>query len=364
MKEKLEQLLAEGKQRIASVATETELQDIKAALLGKQGSLTELMKELPKLDVSLRPEMGKAVNQVKGQLSALLDERRDELKMKASEVDPDFDISVPGTMPLSGGLHPITQMCYDLNDAFRSMGFEIFEEDDITSELYGFDNLNFPPNHPARESMDTYWLAGHDKGECWDKLCLRPHLTGGSVRYLQTHKAPYRFVYPGKVYRNETTDARHERAFFQYEALVDLTGVHDTAAGSAHQRVHTGGQLRRGEGLCHIVVGTGHQSRHLIHFLGPCGKHNDADGSVGGADTAANLKPIDTGQHNVQQRHSDIAVDLQLFQCLLACFRLHHLVAGTAEIDNDKAADAGLVLQYQYLFHGSPLLVSCSSCLR
>ena len=174
MKEKLEQLLAEGKQRIASVATETELQDIKAALLGKQGSLTELMKELPKLDVSLRPEMGKAVNQVKGQLSALLDERRDELKMKASEVDPDFDISVPGTMPLSGGLHPITQMCYDLNDAFRSMGFEIFEEDDITSELYGFDNLNFPPNHPARESMDTYWLAGHDKGECWDKLCLRP----------------------------------------------------------------------------------------------------------------------------------------------------------------------------------------------
>ena len=181
MKEKLEQLLAEGKQRIASVATETELQDIKAALLGKQGSLTELMKELPKLDVSLRPEMGKAVNQVKGQLSALLDERRDELKMKASEVDPDFDISVPGTMPLSGGLHPITQMCYDLNDAFRSMGFEIFEEDDITSELYGFDNLNFPPNHPARESMDTYWLAGHDKGECWDKLCLRPHLTGGSA---------------------------------------------------------------------------------------------------------------------------------------------------------------------------------------
>ena len=145
MKEKLEQLLAEGKARIEAVRSETELQDIKAALLGKQGSLTELMKELPKLDVSLRPEMGKAVNQVKGQLSALLDARRDELKRKASEVDPDFDISVPGTLPLSGGLHPITQMCYDLNDAFRSMGFEIYEEDDITSELYGFDNLNFPP---------------------------------------------------------------------------------------------------------------------------------------------------------------------------------------------------------------------------
>ena len=168
MKEKLEQLLAEGKAKIEAVRTEPELQEVKALLLGKQGTLTGLLKELPKLDVSLRPEMGKAVNQAKAQLTELLDQRRNELKMKASEVDPDFDISVPGILPSGGGLHPITQMCYDLNDAFRSMGFEIFEEDDITSELYGFDNLNFPPNHPARESMDTYWLEGHDKGECWD----------------------------------------------------------------------------------------------------------------------------------------------------------------------------------------------------
>jgi phenylalanyl-tRNA synthetase alpha chain len=111
-------------------------------------------------------------------------------------------------------------MCYDLNDAFRSMGFEVFSGPEITSEYYAFDNLNFPPNHPARESMDTYWLEGHDTGAANDKLCLRPHLTGDSVRYMQTHKPPYRFVYPGRVYRNETTDARHERAFFQYEALI------------------------------------------------------------------------------------------------------------------------------------------------
>ena len=193
MKEKLTQLLQEGQEKIRAARSEGELQEVKALLLGKQGSLTGLLKELPKLDAALRPEMGKAVNQAKAQLTALLDQRREELKLKASEVDPDFDITVPGTAPLSGGLHPITQMCYDLNDAFRSMGFEIFEESDITSELYGFDNLNFSPNHPARESMDTYWL---------------------------THKPPYRFVYPGRVYRNETTDARHERAFFQYEALI------------------------------------------------------------------------------------------------------------------------------------------------
>jgi phenylalanyl-tRNA synthetase alpha chain len=68
--------------------------------------------------------------------------------------------------------------------------------------------------------MDTYWLAGREQGRGGDRLCLRPHLTGASVRYLQTHNPPYRFVYPGRVYRNESTDARHERAFFQYEALI------------------------------------------------------------------------------------------------------------------------------------------------
>ena len=173
MKEKLDALLLEGKQKIESAKNETELQDVKALLLGKQSPLTEMLKELPKLDVSVRPEMGKAVNQVKSQLTALIDERRNELKMKASEVSADFDISVPGIRPLGGGLHPITQMCYDLNDAFRSMGFEVFEEDDITSELYGFDKLNFPPDHPARESMDTYWIEGHEEADPQGALSLR-----------------------------------------------------------------------------------------------------------------------------------------------------------------------------------------------
>ena len=204
MKDKINSILSEAKNKISESASEGELQNVKSAYIGKQGSLSLLMKEIPTLDVSLRPEMGKLLNQAKNEVKELIDEKRVELKLKASEVSPDFDCSVPGIMPSGGGLHPITQMCYDLNDAFRSMGFEIFEEDEITSEMYAFDKLNFPPNHPARESMDTYWLEGHDSGSTNEKLCLRPHLTGGSVRYMQTHKPPYRFVYPGRVYRNET----------------------------------------------------------------------------------------------------------------------------------------------------------------
>jgi len=223
MKEKLDAILREGTEKIAAAKTAQELQEVKATYVGKTGALTEILKEVPRLPAEIRPETGRAANQIKQQLAAQIDARAEEIALKASEIPADFDCTVPGIFPSlarTGGLHPITQMCYDLNDAFRSMGFEIFQENDISSELYAFDNLNFPAEHPARESMDTYWLAGRENERGGKRLCLRPHLTGASVRYMQTHKPPYRFVYPGRVYRNESTDARHERAFFQYEALI------------------------------------------------------------------------------------------------------------------------------------------------
>lgn len=220
MIDKLDAIQSDGEERIKNAQNVAALQDVKSALLGKQGSLAEILKEIPRLDVSLRSDAGRSANKLKEHFTMLIEARREEISLKASEIPHDFDLTIPGELPTGGALHPITQICYDLNDTFRSMGFEIFEESDITSELYAFDNLNFPPDHPARESMDTYWIKGHDTGRGGERLCLRPHLTGASVRYMQTHKPPYRFVYPGRAYRSEATDAKHERAFFQYEALI------------------------------------------------------------------------------------------------------------------------------------------------
>jgi phenylalanyl-tRNA synthetase alpha chain len=220
MNEKLAHLRESGEAKIASAAAVADLRNVKASLVGKHGALSEIMKEIPKLDPALRAETGKRANELKDFFTKLIEAKDEELQLSESAISENFDITLPGIPPSGGALHPITQMCYDLNDTFRSLGFEIFQESEITSELYAFDNLNFPPDHPARESMDTYWIAGHDSGHGGERLCLRPHLTGASVRYMRTHKPPYRFVYPGHVYRNETTDARHERAFFQYEALI------------------------------------------------------------------------------------------------------------------------------------------------
>lgn len=182
--------------------------------------MTEALKSLSELSVEMKKTIGMQATEIKKLFADKLKEKEDELINAKSVVDKPLDLTLPGIDVEGGALHPITQMCYDLNDAFLSLGFEVYSEDDISSEKYAFDNLNFPADHPARQSMDTFWLDGTEDKAGKERLCLRPHLTGGSVRYLLEHGAPARFVYPGRVYRNETTDARHERAFFQYEALI------------------------------------------------------------------------------------------------------------------------------------------------
>jgi phenylalanyl-tRNA synthetase alpha chain len=212
---------------IEAAATLERIEELRVALLGRKGTITEMLKGLGAVDIAERKTVGALINALKNETAERIDARRAALMDTASVLARPIDTTVPGIPPQDGGLHPTIQMMYDLNDAFAALNFEVFEGPEITSELYEFDHMNFPPDHPARESMDTYWLANGSPGRAHsdtargaDRLCIRPHLTGGSVRYMQRHKPPFRFVYPGRVFRNETTDARHERAFFQYEALI------------------------------------------------------------------------------------------------------------------------------------------------
>ena len=220
MKEKLEEIRSKGLKKIEEVKKLEDLQEVTREITGKKSELTETLKSLSELSVEMKKTIGMQATEIKKLFADKLKEKEDELINAKSVVDKPLDLTLPGIDVEGGALHPITQMCYDLNDAFLSLGFEVYSEDDISSEKYAFDNLNFPADHPARQSMDTFWLDGTEDKAGNERLCLRPHLTGGSVRYLLEHGAPARFVYPGRVYRNETTDARHERAFFQYEALI------------------------------------------------------------------------------------------------------------------------------------------------
>lgn len=220
MEEKLEEIKNKGLEKIAQTKNLTELEETRKEITGKKSELSKVLKSMKDLTPEERKVIGMMANEIKNTIADSIKQKEEEIIANMSVLEEPIDLTIPGKDVQGGALHPITQMCYDLNDAFLSLGFEVYSEDDISSEKYAFDNLNFAKDHPARQSMDTYWIEGTEEKEGAERLCLRPHLTGGSVRYLLQHGAPARFVYPGAVYRNETTDARHERAFVQYEALI------------------------------------------------------------------------------------------------------------------------------------------------
>jgi phenylalanyl-tRNA synthetase alpha chain len=242
MRDQLSEIRVKGLDAFATAETSETLESLRQHYLGKKGVLTEILKGLGKLSPDERRELGQLANKIKQLFLQAIEERKEGLLDKASFLEIRPDLTLPGFDIASGGLHPITQMCYDLNDAFRSLNFEIFSEDEISSELYAFDYLNFPPDHPARDTMDTYWLEGTENKRGAERLCLRPHLTGASVRYLQKHGAPARFVYPGTVFRNESTDARHERAFYQYDRQG---GYRQYRSRAVHRKGYRGSSHRR-----------------------------------------------------------------------------------------------------------------------
>lgn len=220
MKEKILKLKQEVLGRLESCQSLPELKEIENIFFGRKGKISSIMRSIKNLSLEEKKVFGKLANETKKELDEFLQNTKTRLLQTNKRGREEIDSTLPGQRPKLGSLHPHTQMLFDLNEAFLSLGFEVYEGPEISSEAYAFDNLNFPPSHPARESMDTYWLAGSENKKGKDRLCLRPHLTGGSVRYMQTHQPPYRFVYPGRVFRSEATDASHERCFYQYEALI------------------------------------------------------------------------------------------------------------------------------------------------
>ena len=117
-------------------------------------------------------------------------------------------------MTVERHIHPLTGLIREINSIFYKMGFEFVEGPEIETEHYNFDSLNVPPDHPARDLQDTFFVAGKKK------MVMRTHTSPVQVRYMEQYKPPYRIIVPGKVFRNEATDATHEAQFYQVEGLM------------------------------------------------------------------------------------------------------------------------------------------------
>ncbi|HEX8153388.1 MAG TPA: phenylalanine--tRNA ligase subunit alpha, partial [Thermoanaerobaculia bacterium] len=150
MNEKLSAIATDAMAAIADAASPADLDQVQVRFLGKKGLLTGVLKTLPTLVPEERARIGQEANALKANITSAIDARREALMDTTSSVPPDFDVTRPGIGRPEGGLHPITQMRYDLDDAFTSLSFEIYDGPEISSELYDFDSLNFPPDHPAR----------------------------------------------------------------------------------------------------------------------------------------------------------------------------------------------------------------------
>ena len=192
------------------------LEDWRIKFLGRNGELSELMKVMKEVSSEDKRVIGPKLNQLKDNLNKLFESAKESSAQNQND-ENSFDITLPGKNLSYGSLHPTTLIIREICEAFRSMGFQIHEGNEIETEKYNFDLLNIPSDHPARDQWDTIWL---DLKNANDKYLLRTHTSPMQARIMEKNDPPIRVVVPGKCYRYEATDATHEWEFHQIEGLA------------------------------------------------------------------------------------------------------------------------------------------------
>jgi phenylalanyl-tRNA synthetase alpha chain len=214
--ESIQELASGYLARIASVQTPAELETIRIEAAGRKGALAEISKGMGKLDPEERKRIGQVLNAAKTQIQTALDGRKGEFDEKAlrERLDAEWvDLTLPAPGPRRGHLHPITRIQRELEELFISLGFAVLDGPEVETEYHNFDALNIPPDHPARDMQDTFWLDG-------GKLLLRTHTSPVQVRGMERLGPPLRMIAPGRVFRNESVDASHEHTFYQLEGMM------------------------------------------------------------------------------------------------------------------------------------------------
>jgi phenylalanyl-tRNA synthetase alpha chain len=198
-------------------ADERRLQELRTEILGrKNGVLTEILKALPTLDAETRKSVGGRANLLKREFEEAFDARARELS-RAPAALADVDPTMPGRAQWRGGLHLVTQVVDEICEIFRELGFVRAVGPEIETERNNFYALNFPKDHPALDSQDSFYVG--------DDLLLRTHTSPVQIRTMEAYRPPIRVVIPGQVYRRDPFDASHAPVFEQIEGLVVDEGV-------------------------------------------------------------------------------------------------------------------------------------------
>ncbi|MCW5891506.1 MAG: phenylalanine--tRNA ligase subunit alpha [bacterium] len=230
MDAELAQLRAAATAEVAAAADAEAIEAIRLRYLGRKGSLNQILRGLGRLSAEERPRLGAVANEVKEAIAGALDARGAALAHEAMAralAEERIDVTLPGRRRPQGRVHPLRQTEDDIVDIFLSMGFSVAEGPEIEDDFHNFEGLNFPPDHPARDSQDTFFVEGGPD------LLLRTHTSPVQLRVMRSQPPPVRAVVPGTVYRRDDLDATHSPMFQQVEVFMiddrvtfaDLKGV-------------------------------------------------------------------------------------------------------------------------------------------
>ena len=215
MKEQIAKIKENSKTEITDCTDMKELNDLKVKYLGKKGELTLVLRGMGGLLPEERPIIGSLVNQVRDELDILIQEKEKELKkkelLKKLETE-NIDVTEPSKKISLGSLHPITQIINEVEEIFLGMGYQIADGPEVEKAIYNFDKLNTPPDHPARDIQDTFYIT--------DDIVLRSQTSPVQARVMENQKPPIKIICPGAVYRSDSVDATHSPVFHQIEGLV------------------------------------------------------------------------------------------------------------------------------------------------
>lgn len=214
MQTRIEQLLNEVNDFIAD--NKQSLENFRLKYISKKGAIAELFEELKQLPAESKKQSGKILNDLKKAAEAKFAELSQRLESSA-ETKVDIDLTLPPIPNTIGNLHPLSLTKFRIIEIFEQLGFNVADGPEIEDDWHNFSALNFPPDHPAREMQDTFFIEKSNK-EGGDVL-LRTHTSGVQIRLLENQKPPVRAIMPGRVYRNEAISARAHCFFHQVEGL-------------------------------------------------------------------------------------------------------------------------------------------------
>ena len=215
MKEQIASIKEKSIKEISDSKDLKELNELRVKYLGKKGELTLILRGMGGLSPEERPVIGSLVNELREKIENLIQEKEKEFKnqelLKRLE-NENIDVTEPSKKVNLGSLHPITRIIEEVEEIFLGMGYEIADGPEVEKAIYNFDKLNTPPDHPARDVQDTFYIT--------DDIVLRSQTSPVQARVMENQKPPIKIICPGAVYRSDSVDATHSPVFHQVEGLV------------------------------------------------------------------------------------------------------------------------------------------------